>query len=144
FFQQKNKCYSFLNPYGYNLMRKNIEIFSQLDGLFFDGILLCLFYKIFYGVEVKRKSFDMTSMAKSLFEYLSERNNKSIYFIGAKQKEIEKAVKVFKRDFPKMDIIGFRHGYFIDENEKQKVISDIIKLNPDFVIAGMGALVQEK
>ncbi|MGG5617843.1 WecB/TagA/CpsF family glycosyltransferase [Myroides odoratimimus] len=143
FFESKEKCYSFLNPYGYNLMRQNIDLFEKIDVLFFDGILLCHFYNLFYKGKVSRKSFDMTSIAKSLFTYLDD-NNKTIYFIGAKQEEVEGAIKRFKEDFPNMNIMGFRNGYFKNDFERSEVINYIISLNPDFVVVGMGAIVQEK
>lgn len=144
FFSEENRCYSFLNPYGYNLMRKNTDLFAKVDGYFFDGVLLCIFYKLFYKVKVKRKSFDMTSMAKSLFEFLSIRTNETIYFIGAKQSEIDKAIANFRKDYPKMNIVSYRNGYFTDEAERSSVIKGIIELNPSFVIVGMGAMIQEE
>lgn len=142
-FERKGCCYSFLNPYGYNLMRKNASAFEKLDGVFFDGILLCFFYNLFYGKRVIRKSFDMTTVGKDLFNYVST-SAKTIYFIGAKENEVEKACEKYKEYFPNLNIAGFRNGYFSSDEERDSVIDGIISLNPDFVIVGMGAIIQEE
>ena len=38
-----------------------------------------------------------------------------------------------------MKIAGYRNGYFIDKNDRKKAIADIIELDSDFTIIGMGS-----
>ncbi|MGJ1436895.1 WecB/TagA/CpsF family glycosyltransferase [Sphingobacterium siyangense] len=141
-FDKKGQVYSFLNPYGYHLMRKNQEIFNELDGLFFDGILLCKFYSIFYGKSIERKSFDMTTVAKDLFMRLND-TGESIFFVGAKENEIIKSIANYKANFPMLNIVGYRNGYFDNMEERDNFISELVSLQPNFVIIGMGAVKQE-
>lgn len=40
------------------------------------------------------------------------------YFFGAKQEVVEEVVRVFKSEYPKLDIAGYRNGYFSEEESK--------------------------
>lgn len=135
-----NAIHTFLNPYSYLLARKQQNIFSDFDYIHIDGIALVIFLKLI-GIKTIRRSFDMTSIAPLLFEYCQEQK-KSIYFIGAKLEELEKSIKVFQNSYPHMNIKGFHHGYI--EKQWNEKIEEIIQLNPDFVIVGMGTPIQEK
>jgi N-acetylglucosaminyldiphosphoundecaprenol N-acetyl-beta-D-mannosaminyltransferase len=141
-FDKKGNIYSFLNPYGYHLMRKHQTLFENLDGLFFDGILLCLFYRIFYGKKITRRSFDMTAIAQDLFERVKD-TGESIFFVGATQEQIDRSVRQYKKNYPNLNIIGHRNGYFKNEEEMNQNIKHIIDISPDFVVVGMGAIKQE-
>lgn len=133
---------TFLNPYSYKLARKNTELFDQFDVIYVDGISLVMLLKLF-GIPCERYSFDMTSLAKDLFT-ICNNQNKKIFFIGSKQEEIEKSVKHFSEKYPNMNILGYRNGYFNHPSERTESIQEIIELNPDFVVAGMGTPYQEE
>ncbi|MAN25383.1 MAG: hypothetical protein CME10_14040, partial [Gemmatimonadetes bacterium] len=49
--------------------------------------------------DVKRESFDMTSLAPIIFQNVIQ-NNKSIYFIGTKVELIDKAIDNIKIQYP--------------------------------------------
>ena len=142
-FEQKGCVYTFLNPVSYLDALKNIELFDQFDGLFADGGILVKSILLWYGKAVKRCSFDMTSLAKDLFEYASVQK-KTIYIVASKPEEVAESVRIIKEQYPDLQIIGYRSGYFNSEQEKDTTASDICALNPDFLIVGMGALNQEK
>lgn len=142
-FRKDTQIYTFLNPVSYLDASKQASLFENFDGIFADGSLLVKAIKILYGEKVERRSFDMTSLAPQLFDF-AEKNQKNIYIIASKQEEVEKACKIFKERYPKLNIIGYRNGYFINEKEKEEAIKNIIKINPDFLIVGMGAITQEK
>lgn len=143
--ENRNKVYTCVNPYSYHIARRDYSLYSQMDGLFSDGILMCRFVNKLWGRKIPRLSFDMVGMARDLFQILDtpERND-SIYFIGARQEEVEKTVAEIKSTYPGMNVVGFRNGYFKDEAERSRVIADIIALNPDYTIVGMGSPLQEK
>ncbi|CAM1348060.1 WecB/TagA/CpsF family glycosyltransferase [Tenacibaculum insulae] len=133
--------YSFLNPYSYNVLRGNIKFdINKLDGLFVDGILLVLMLK-FINIKTKRYSFDNTSAANLVFKF-SELKNKKVFLIGSKSKEIKKSSENFLKVYPKLNIVGYRNGYFTP-NEKGIIIENILKLSPDIVVVGMGTPMQE-
>lgn len=142
-FRHKKNIYTYLNPVSYLSALNNKELFCKFDGILVDGSLLVWAIKFVYGKKIKRRSFDMTSMAPLLFEYASE-NNKSIYIVASKQEEIEIAVQIFKSRYPNLKIIGYRNGYFSSDEEKNNEATHIIKLNPDFIIVGMGIVKQEE
>lgn len=85
----------------------------------------------------------MSSDASGVFrEAIAQQ--KSIYFIGAKSDEIQKAVEQIENVFPSLVIAGFRHGYFDDEAQRASVIKTIAALQPGYVICGMGTPLQEQ
>lgn len=142
-FEAKGKVYTYLNPVSYLAALDNKELFGQMDGIFADGGLLVKAIKMLYGKQVTRRSFDMTSMAPELFAYAVE-HGKTIYIVASKQEQVEKAVEIFRERYPKLVFAGYRNGYFSSEEEMDKEAKHICKVNPDFLIVGMGALMQEK
>ena len=138
----KGNCYSFINPFSYNLIRlkKYNYILSSLDGFFIDGVFLVYMLKL-VGIHVRRYSFDNTSVGALVFDFC-EKNNKTIFFIGSKENEIKKSILNIKEKYPELQVLGYNNGYF-DNVKKNEIISNILKLKPDFVIVGMGAIFQE-
>ena len=142
-FENRGKVYTYLNPVSYLTALDNKVLFSQMDGIFADGGLLVKAIKLVYGKEVTRRSFDMTSMAPELFAYAAE-HGKNIYIVASKQEQVEKAVEIFRERYPKVKFTGYRNGYFASEEEMNQEARHVTELNPDFLIVGMGALMQEK
>lgn len=142
-FESKGKVYTFLNPVSYLTALDNKELFGQMDGIFADGGLLVKAIKMLYAKVVTRRSFDMTSMAPELFAYAVE-HDKTIYIVASKQEQVEKAVEIFQERYPEVKFAGYRNGYFSSGEEMNKEAKHITELNPDFLIVGMGALMQEK
>lgn len=136
-----NTC---VNPYSYHIVRRNNELFESMDGIFVDGMIMCWFINLLWRTRIPRLSFDMSGMAADLFSYLNTCSDKSIYFIGSKQDIIETTIQHFHRNYPKMNIIGYRNGYFKDKYTRQKSIESIINLGSDYTIIGMGSPLQEE
>lgn len=142
-FESKGKVYTFLNPVSYLTALDNKELFGQMDGIFADGGLLVKAIKMLYAKVVTRRSFDMTSMAPELFAFALE-HDKTIYIVASKQEQVEKAVEIFQERYPEVNFAGYRNGYFSSEEEMDKEAKHITELKPDFLIVGMGSLMQEK
>lgn len=142
-FTKENQIYTFLNPVSYLNASKEKNLFKQFDGIFADGSLLVKAIYILYGVKIERRSFDMTSLAPNLFSF-AEKNNKKVYIVASRQEEVEKACTIFKKQYPHLNIIGRRNGYFNNEIEIKTAIQEIIRIGPDFLIVGMGTITQEK
>jgi len=142
-FSRKGSAYTCVNPFYYHVFRKNNKLYDGLDGLFVDGILMAKLIGMLWGHSIPRLSFDMSGMAADLFERLND-NGESIYFIGSKQEPLEASISHIRESYPNMKIAGFRNGFFSSPEEREKVIKDIVALNPDFCIIGMGAPLQEK
>ena len=131
---------TFLNPFTYIMARKN-KSYLETFNIEMDGGLLVFILNVF-GFHFERRSFDMTSLAPIVFNEAIQKN-KTIYFIGTKPKVIDLAINNIQQQFPKLNICGFRDGY-IQFEERNAVFDQIISLNADYVICGMGAPLQEK
>lgn len=139
---QAGHLFTFLNPVSYLQARTNFISYQNYDFLLSDGWLFVAALKSI-GIETSRYSFDMTSLAPIVFNKAIEQN-KSIYFLGAKSEEIEKFIKVIRNNFPKLNILGYRNGYFKDETERTTFVQELKTLSPDIVVAGLGVLLQEQ
>ena len=136
------KVYTFLNPVSYLDALTHKELFGRFDGIFADGSLLVAAIRMVYGKRVTRRSCDMTSIGRQLLEVSSE-TGKSIYYVASKPNEVKKAVDMLKKQYPLANIIGYRDGYFANEQEMVQEARHITELNPDFLVVGMGAIKQE-
>lgn len=72
-------------------------------------------------------------------KYYQER---SFYFIGAKEEVLQQTIAKLKNDFPGINLVGYRNGYFKQE-DRETIIEDVIKSKPDFVFVAMGSPTQE-
>lgn len=142
-FSQKGTVNTCVNPFSYHLVRKRQELFDQMDGLYVDGMLMCKIVDLMWRTRTPRLSFDMSGMAVDLFERLNS-NTETIYFLGSKQSEIDATISQIKSGYPNMKISGYRNGYFNSQEERTEVIRNIVNLNPDFTIVGMGSPLQEQ
>ena len=136
------RIYTFLNPVSYLTALDHRNVFSRFDGIFADGSILVSAVMILYGRSVTRRSFDMTSLAPELFSF-AEKHKKTIYIVASQQEQVEQAIRIFRQKWPELHFAGYRNGYFNSEKEMEKEAEKIVNLQPDFLIAGMGILVQE-
>lgn len=142
-FTVNGRIYTFLNPVSYLAALDDKELFSRFDGIFADGSILVSAIKLVYGKTVTRRSFDMTSLAPALLDFAQKRG-KSLYFVASRQDQVERAVAIFEERYPGLRICGCRNGYFASEEEMDKEAGRICRVNPDFLIVGMGVVMQEK
>lgn len=82
------------------------------------------------GVDFARK---LISLANDM--------NLPIAFLGAKEEVINKACENIKNDYPNLNIVFQRNGYFDNENE---IISQIKSANPRILLVGLGSPKQEE
>lgn len=139
----RGKIYTFLNPVSYLSALEHKPLFGGFDGIFADGSILVAAIRLIYGKRVTRRSCDMTSLAPELLSY-AETHNKFLYIVASRQEQVEKAVGIFKKRYPKLNVAGYRNGYFVSEKEQELEIQHIVKMRPDYLIVGMGALMQEQ
>lgn len=64
------------------------------------------------------------------------------YFFGAKQWVVEKVVTSFKKQYPNLDVAGFRNGYF-DKSEEKQIADDINKSRADMLFVGFSSPMKE-
>lgn len=133
--------FTFLNCYSYYIFRKNFELYKNFDGIYCDGIILKKMFDL-VGVPNQRVSFDMTSLAPPFFEYCSK-NNLRIALIGSEDSLLEKAADCYLNLYPQLNVIEKRSGYFSSDEKMDGYIDELILLNPDVIVVGMGAPLQD-
>ncbi len=70
-------------------------------------------------------------------------SEKSFYLVGGKQEVIDETVAKLKKDYPFIQLLGYRNGYIKNAQERQELIEDIITKKPDVVFIAMGSPKQE-
>ena len=83
----------------------------------------------------------MSSMAGPVLRD-SISHKEGVFFLGAKDGEIERSMATIKEAFPELNIVGFHHGYI--KGKELDVIDDIIASGAKVCIIGMGAPMQDE
>ena len=141
--ERKGSIYTFLNPVSYLNAQKAKSLFHSFDGIFADGSLLVKAIRLLSGKKVTRRSFDMTSLAPTLLRHALQ-EGKRIAIIASKQEEVEQAVSIIRNQYPGIHITYWRNGYFSSEAEIEAEARHIASMAPDYLIVGMGIVLQEK
>ena len=129
-------CYINLGNY---LLYRNSQIIDYLTHLYIDTMSMALLLSFVINRKIERLSFDINMLAKDLFEYCIA-NNKTIFFAGGKEDEIEIFIKKIKKAYPELNIRGYINGYTSDE-KIIKTWKD--KGKSDFFVVGLGNVKQE-
>lgn len=132
---------TYLNPYSYLIARKNYQIYSKFDAIHSDGIALSLLLSLL-GSKQTRQSFDMTSMAPAVFTGAAN-NRLKVVLIGGQNGVAELTGEKLKASYPGMNILGCYDGFFDDQDHRESIVREIVQLNPDLLVVGMGAPLQE-
>ncbi len=142
---QSGRVNTCVNPFSYHLVRRHQRLYEAMDGIFVDGMTMCWWIRLLWRKRIPRLSFDMAGMAVDLFSRLNERScNENIYFIGARQDQLEGTMAQIKASYPNIRIAGYRNGYFLDNDDRKSAINRIVEENPSFTIIGMGSPLQEQ
>jgi N-acetylglucosaminyldiphosphoundecaprenol N-acetyl-beta-D-mannosaminyltransferase len=76
-----------------------------------------------------------------LLEY-AERQQRSVFFLGATQPVIEETVRVIKTRYPLLRVAGFHHGYFWEE--EHAVVNMIRDSEADLLFVGFSSPMKER
>lgn len=142
-FVQNGKVYSYVNPVSYLDALKHKDVYSSMDGLFVDGSLMASAVHLCYGKRITRRSPDMVGYFPQVFEYANS-NHKSICVVGSTQEQMEMAVKKFSIHYNDIIWAHCRNGFFSDEHEMEEYAKLIAREQPDFLICGLGSILQER
>lgn len=69
--------------------------------------------------------------------------SKSFFFVGGTDEVINKTIEKIKSEFPDINIIGYRNGYFNTDQDRQNLINSIARQKPDIIFVAMGSPKQE-
>lgn len=131
---------TFLNPSSF-LRLKRLDVASEFDEYFVDGISMVVLLRLF-GMSVRRFSFDMTSVAPTVFEH-AVHDDKSLCLVGGRSDEMVKFVEALKSRYSGIRVLDSSSGYFPGPGDRERCIENIARAQPDIVVVGMGAGLQE-
>ena len=136
------KSFTFLNHFSFVRAYKNIEKYCDIDYFACDGILLYFFLKM-RGIKVSRCSFDFSSLADDVFEILNLKSSR-IAIVGGSETDCRRFTNLISTKYSNLEIIFSRSGYFEKKEDYENALIKIKELNPEFLLVGMGAPIQEK
>jgi exopolysaccharide biosynthesis WecB/TagA/CpsF family protein len=134
-----NQAFSFINF---------ASIGSLLDrapdniAYFCDGMLMSAFMSRVTGQHIERVSFDFTSIADPVLSQ-AEQQGRRVYFVGARQVELDLFLHKIRTRYPKLTIAGSHNGYF-DAAQAASIRQDIRASVTDILIISLGAGLQEQ
>ena len=131
----------FLNAHCYNIAQKD-KIYwnniSQADFVLNDGIGVELGAKIYnFKFNENLNGTDLTPQLLSM----AAKDGHTVYLLGGKPGVAAEAKEKLEGKIPGLNIVGYSHGYFINNDE---IIEDINRVKPDIILVGMGVPIQEK
>lgn len=130
------------NPETFKYAQSDKEVSTMLKDKYTisvpDGIGVVKAAQIL-GIDIKERIAGI-DIANKLLE-LGNESKKSIYFFGSKQEVIDDLLKVVQEKYPNLKVVGHQNGYVKD---RDKVMNEIIKKEPDIVLVALGIPDQEK
>lgn len=136
---------SFVNPYSLVQVARSSIADEDLQHITFysDGILLCLLARFFYGVEIRRLSFDFTSVADEMLTD-ADSHRRQLAIVGGTDASSAGFARYLAQHYPKIELDLVRNGYFKTRDEMQELAMALSKRPPQFVLLGMGGGLQEQ
>lgn len=119
-----------------NLANKNIEvkkIINDCGVINADGASVILAAK-FLNKPLPERVAGIDLMTKLLA--LSNEKRYGIYFLGAEESTLLKMIDILKKEYPKINILGYRNGYF-EDSEYNNIREEILNCNPEIVFIGI-------
>ena len=110
-----------INANKVNLMNEDPElkrIVNECPLINADGISILWAAKVL-GLPIKERVTGI-DLFLNLVKVASEKGYK-IYLFGAKEEVVRKVKKVFEEEYPTLQIVGYRNGYFTEEDEPEIV-----------------------
>ena len=129
----------YLNSFSFYLSNKDNEFYKSLNGADYinaDGYSIVFILNWKYGVDIKKVGITYFFKDKLVHYFLANRTR--LYFLGAEKSVLDKALGKCRENYPELNIIGFREGYFDIIKETDSIIQNINSSNPDVLIVGMG------
>ena len=131
---------TFVNPFSFcTLIKQEASELSKLSAVYVDGFYAVLIIRFFTKKRIKRRSLDMTSLAKDKLQ-----QHASVGLIGAREDELTKAADVLSRiSMGKVYAIALGYLDFDDKIILNKLSDRIRGMDLTYVFVGLGSGMQE-
>ncbi|MGP6424068.1 WecB/TagA/CpsF family glycosyltransferase [Pseudomonas pharyngis] len=136
---EANQAYSFIN---FASIGSFFEQNPSSVAYFCDGMLMSTFMSRITGRPIGRVSFDFTSIADVVLRS-AEQQGKRVYFVGARQAELDLFIIKIKSLYPQLSIAGYHNGFFTAA-QAEDIRNVICRSAADILIVGLGAGRQEQ
>ncbi|RON52434.1 glycosyl transferase [Pseudomonas frederiksbergensis] len=136
---EANQAYSFIN---FASLGNFFEQTPSTVTYFCDGMLMSTFMSRVTGKAIGRVSFDFTSIADLVLSR-AEQLGKRVYFVGARQAELDLFISKIRTLYPRLTIAGYHNGYF-NASQADGIRADICRSEANILIVGLGAGLQEQ
>ncbi len=130
-----------VNPETLMLAQKEKELrkilLNKNNSLTPDGISVIKKAKK-YGINISARITGI-EISEKLLE-ICNKHQKSLYLFGSKKEIGTKLLKIIKKKYPNITLLGFTDGY---SNDKDKEFQKIVQLKPDVCLVALGIPHQE-
>jgi N-acetylglucosaminyldiphosphoundecaprenol N-acetyl-beta-D-mannosaminyltransferase len=136
-----------VNAHGLNLCYRDPALrsfFNAASVVFSDGAGVVLAARILGQHLPERITYADWAWQLAAF---AERENLSLFFLGARPGVAERAVACLKERHPNLKVVGAHHGYFDQDPgspENEAVLKEINASRPDVLLVGFGMPLQER
>lgn len=110
-----------------------IEAYNNCDLINVDGMSLVWALRFFGHTIPERVA--CPDLAQALLE-LAEKNNYTLFLFGAIEEHLHSAIGNIKSNYPHLQIVGHRNGYFTPE-EEQNIVDLINQSGSDILFLGL-------
>ena len=120
------------------LARKDSQlrnIINACDLIGVDGVPVIWASKVL-GRPLKER-INGTDLMERLITRAYEKGYK-LYFLGAKEEIVKRVVEKYKGYYPRLQMVGFRNGYWNTE-EEERIVDDIRDAKPDILFIGFSS-----
>ena len=127
-----------INASKVNLMEKDPELRKIVNGcplINADGASILWAAKKL-GVPLKERVTGIDLFLK-LVELANEKGYK-IYLFGAKEEVVKKVKGIFEAQYPNLRIVGYRNGYFSEQDEEQ-IVADMANSDADMMFVAFSS-----
>lgn len=140
--QRKAMMITFVNPHAYYLRAVDqgyANCLWHFDMVLADGIGVTKALRWISGETIDRQSFDGTSLFRPFFSYLND-TGRSVCIVGGRPNVAENAIAKMKTEYLNVKYLGSQDGFLPFD----QLVGWVMAKQPDVLIIGMGAPIQEK
>ncbi|MCF8260730.1 MAG: WecB/TagA/CpsF family glycosyltransferase [Melioribacteraceae bacterium] len=135
---ERTKVFHYLNSHSFHTINTEPgfkDTFNSADYIIADGKSVVWAVKLLTGKNIKKVVF--TYFFEEFLARYIEKQQIRVYFLGTTEENLQTAVANVRKQYPKIQIVGWNNGYF-DRSKSFEIIADINNSRANILIVGMG------